>query len=246
MVQAIRVAAVHDQRLQGPDLASRLVVVAMMADIEAMLGFLKKTLTFKDFFVGMTENAAKVYKSTDWWFTCEEPHLCQAVLTLLCNKVQRTTRMSLTLRQWRKFSETFAQMIVLKSGKSEVEALTLAHDLISSCTTGGFRLDQLVNNSRALLPSLTKQDFAKEVKDLDLDQDIMSLHLNFKSSVRKSNLRPTGNLAPVILPVNQILQELSTTSSFYTCKQQWLWHFFVLENVNPTLLSSLCILHGRL
>lgn len=63
----------------------------------------------------------------------------------------------------------------LKSVESEAEALSLAHNLIALCARGGFRLNKWVSNSRALLLSLPEEDRANKVKDLDLDQDIMSV-----------------------------------------------------------------------
>lgn len=63
----------------------------------------------------------------------------------------------------------------LKSVESEDEALTLVNNLIVVCARGGFRLNKWVSNSKALLLSLPEGDWAKNVQDLDLDQDIMSV-----------------------------------------------------------------------
>lgn len=51
----------------------------------------------------------------------------------------------------------------------------LANNLIALCARGGFRLTKWVSRSNALLLSLPEGDCAKKVKDLDLDEDIMSV-----------------------------------------------------------------------
>jgi hypothetical protein len=41
----------------------------------------------------------------------------------------------------------------------------------SVCARGGFKLTKWTSNSRAVLASVTAEERAKEVKDLDLDKD---------------------------------------------------------------------------
>lgn len=122
----------------------------------------------------------------------------------------------------------------LKSLENEDEALILAHNLIALCARGGFKLNKWISNSRTLLLSIAEEDRAKEVKDLDFDQDIMpvervlgvqwcietdcfefKIQLQDKQLTRRGILSmvssiydPLGMLAPVILPAKQILQEL--------------------------------------
>lgn len=54
----------------------------------------------------------------------------------------------------------------------EGSALTLVHDLTALCAKGGFRLNKWVSNSQVVIASIPKEKRAKEIKDLDLDQDI--------------------------------------------------------------------------
>lgn len=122
----------------------------------------------------------------------------------------------------------------LKSVESESEAVRLTHNLIALCARGGYRLNNWVSNSKTLLLSLPEEDRANKVKDLDLDQNIMSgeracgvqwcietdsfefkIQLQEKLLTRRGILSmvssiydPLGMMAPVILPAKQILQEL--------------------------------------
>lgn len=63
----------------------------------------------------------------------------------------------------------------LKSIRSEEEAIRLGADLISLCATGGFKLNKWISNSRSLLLSIPEPIRAQQIKDLDLDQDILPI-----------------------------------------------------------------------
>lgn len=123
----------------------------------------------------------------------------------------------------------------LKSVATEEQALALIQDLTALCATGGFKLNKWVSNSRAVIASIPEEKLAKEVKDLDLNQDVLpveralgiqwctesdSLQFTMVLQARPLTRRgilsmvssvydPLGVLAPVILPAKQILQELS-------------------------------------
>ncbi len=122
----------------------------------------------------------------------------------------------------------------LKSVHSEEEAVLLYHSLRAVCGTGGFRLTKWVSNSRAVLSAIPKEERATEVKDLDLDRDVLPIEralgvrwctqsdsfrlkiiMPDKAPTRRNILSivssvydPLGILAPVVLPAKGILQEL--------------------------------------
>ncbi|KAI3369223.1 hypothetical protein L3Q82_007506 [Scortum barcoo] len=122
----------------------------------------------------------------------------------------------------------------LKSVSSDEEAVSLFHNLKALLQKGGFNLTKWISNSRKTLAAIPDKDRAKEVKDLDLDQDSLPLEralgvqwcvqsdcFQFKIiihdkpptrrnilSVVSSVYDPLGILAPVILPAKRILQEL--------------------------------------
>jgi hypothetical protein len=122
----------------------------------------------------------------------------------------------------------------LKSTTTAEHAITLAHDLRELLSKGGFHLTKWSSNSRKVLQSIPSEERAKEVKDLDLNQDKLPIEralgvqwcaesdeFGFKIvikdrpqtrrgilSVVSSIYDPFGFLVPVILPAKLILQEL--------------------------------------
>ncbi|KAI3356761.1 hypothetical protein L3Q82_003438 [Scortum barcoo] len=122
----------------------------------------------------------------------------------------------------------------LKSVVTEEAAITLCQDLIKICAYGGFRLNKWVSNRRKVLDSIPKSELAKEMKNLDLDQDDLPLEralglnwcvesdaFKFKITIRDrpftrrgllsvigSVYDPLGILAPVVLPAKTIMQDL--------------------------------------
>lgn len=59
----------------------------------------------------------------------------------------------------------------LKSAASEEEALTLTQDCTSLCSKGGFRLNKWISNSQ-VVASIPEEEKAKEITDLDWDQNM--------------------------------------------------------------------------
>lgn len=59
----------------------------------------------------------------------------------------------------------------LKSVATEENAISLCQDLRAICAKGGFRLTKWVSNSRKVPDSIPDSELAKEVKNLDLEQD---------------------------------------------------------------------------
>ena len=61
----------------------------------------------------------------------------------------------------------------LASIASEDEAITLYQDLVKLCAKGGFHLTKWLSNSRRVLAAIPEEERAKDIKDLDLDHDIL-------------------------------------------------------------------------
>ncbi|KAL7849609.1 hypothetical protein SRHO_G00212320 [Serrasalmus rhombeus] len=122
----------------------------------------------------------------------------------------------------------------LASVASEEEAISLYIDLGDICVKGGFCLTKWISNSRNVLAVIPEDERAKEVKDLDLDCDILPVEralgvrwcvqsdaFKFYISIPDRPLTrrgilstvssfydPLGFLAPVIFTAKKILQDL--------------------------------------
>ena len=122
----------------------------------------------------------------------------------------------------------------LASVASENEAVSLYQDLVTLCAKGGFRLTKWLSNSRRVLAVIPEEERAKEVKDLDLDNDILpveralgvrwcvqsdtfkfSITLQDKPLTRRGILStvssfydPLGILSPVVFTAKRIIQDL--------------------------------------
>ena len=110
------------------------------------------------------------------------------------------------------------------------QAVDLVRDLTTLCESGGFHLTKWMGNNRTVLASIPESERVKEVKDLDLEHDVLPdervLGVNwctdsemFKVRINAKDTRgilsfvsavydPLGFLSPVILPAKMILQEL--------------------------------------
>lgn len=122
----------------------------------------------------------------------------------------------------------------LKSVSSEDEAVLLCRNLKAIYLKGGFRLTKWISNSRGVLAAIPEKEMPKELKDLDLDQDLLPIEralgiqwcvesdqfkfriaIQDKPPTRRNILSlvssvydPLGFLAPVVLPAKKTLQEL--------------------------------------
>ncbi|KAL2086450.1 hypothetical protein ACEWY4_017509 [Coilia grayii] len=130
---------------------------------------------------------------------------------------------------------------LLKAVDSENHAIELCRELKSLCATRGFTLTKWISNSKAVLASIPGAERAKDVRNLDLDiedltieralgvqwcvqQDTFTFHVSIKErptsrrgilSMVCSIYDPLGFLAPITFPAKCILQEL--------CKQNIGW-----------------------
>ncbi|XP_037553232.1 uncharacterized protein LOC119429736, partial [Nematolebias whitei] len=122
----------------------------------------------------------------------------------------------------------------LASKCTEEEAISLYSDLRLICAKGGFHLTKWISNSRSVLAVIPEEERAKEVKDLDLDCDLLPVEralgvwwclqsdaFKFCISIPNRPLTrrgilstvstfydPLGFLAPVIFIAKRILQDL--------------------------------------
>ena len=116
---------------------------------------------------------------------------------------------------------------------SEDKSVSLYHDLSAICALGGFKLTKWISNSRNVLAVILQEEGAKEVKDLDLDNDTLPMEralgvqwcvqsdtFKFKITINDMPLTrrrllstvnsihdPLGILAPVVLFAKKVLQD---------------------------------------
>ncbi len=121
------------------------------------------------------------------------------------------------------------------------EAVQLRSDLVDLCDMGGFQLTKWVSNSRTVLSSIEEEQRGKDIRSLDLDNDklltehALGLQWNVEYDTFRFNITvienphtrrgmlsmvssvfdPLGILAPLTLPVKQLLQQL--------CKECYGW-----------------------
>ncbi len=114
------------------------------------------------------------------------------------------------------------------------EAVQLRSDLVDLYNMGGFQLTKWVSNSRTVLSSIEEEQRGKDIRSLDLDNDklptehALGLQWNVEDDTFRFNIAitekphtrrgilsmvssvfdPLGILAPLTLPVKQLLQQL--------------------------------------
>ncbi len=63
--------------------------------------------------------------------------------------------------------------VCLASVASESQGIALYYDLQANCAIGDFQLNKWISSSRNVLAAIPEEERAKEVKELDLDYDIL-------------------------------------------------------------------------
>lgn len=239
-------ASLNAHLLQGPDLTSTLVGVltrfrkepiVLMSDIKAMFHQVR-----------VPEEDADLLRFL-WWPNGDlnEDMAEYRVVVHLFGATSSPSCVNFALRKCAEDNkELFSQQVfetimhsfyvddLLTSVASEQEAISLCDDLRTICARGGFHLTKWISNSRGVLASIPEKERAKEVKDLDLDQDVLPVERALgvrwcvQSDTFKFNITfqdrpltrrgilstvgsfydPLGILAPVIFTAKRILQDL--------------------------------------
>lgn len=238
--------SLNSHLLQGPDLTSTLIGVltrfrkeptVLMSDIEAMFHQVR-----------VPQEDADLLRFL-WWSNGDvtEDLTEYRMVVHLFGATSSPSCANFALRRCAKDNkELFSQQVfdtimncfyvddLLTSVASEEEAITLCNDLRTICAKGGFHLTKWISNSRAVLAAIPEEERAREVKDLDLDQDVLPVERalgvrwcvqsdTFKFSITfqdrpltrrgilstvSSFYDPLGILAPVIFTAKRILQDL--------------------------------------
>lgn len=252
--------SLNGQLLQGPNLTNTLLGVlnrfrrqpfAIMADIESMFYQVRvqekdaDLLRFLWWPEGSLEEETVEYRMCVHLFgaTSSPSCSCFALRRIVEDQQNETTE-----KATQTLLTSFYVDDCLTSVETEQEAITLARDLISLCSKGGFKLTKWMSNSRAFLSSVPEQERAIEVKTLDLDSgllpveralgvtwctetDTFSFNINVQNkpatrrgilSVVGSVYDPLGFLSPFVLPAKLLLRDL--------CKERRGWDEEITEN----------------
>ncbi|KAK7877121.1 hypothetical protein WMY93_032173 [Mugilogobius chulae] len=238
--------SLNSQLLQGPDLTSSLVgvltrfrkePVVLMADVEAM--FLQVQVPAED----------RDLLRFLWWpeGDCDQELVEYRMVAHLFGATSSPSCASFALRKCAEdnrdhFSPVAVNTLLhnfyvddcLVSVASESEAVSLCQELSALCARGGFKLTKWVSNHRSVLAAIPHEERAKEVKDLDLDNDalpveralgvqwcVQSDSFKFKITLKNRPLTrrgilsvissvydPLGFLAPIILTAKKFVQDL--------------------------------------
>ena len=239
--------------LQGPDMTNNLTgvlcrfrqeVVAFMCNIEGMFHQVKVSEAFRDLLHflwwknGDTSSQPSEYRMTVHLFgATSSPGCSNFALKSTANDNER--EIGSTAANF--LREDFYVDDSLKSVPSVHEAVQLIKDAKEMCKRGGFRLQKFTSNSKEVISSVPLEDRAEEIKNIDLDQDVLPIeralgiqwcikndcfnfHITLKDkpctrremlSTASSIFDPLGFVAPVLLEGKKMLQEL--------CKENTGW-----------------------
>ncbi len=176
--------SLNTQLLQGPDLTSSLIGVitrfrkervVIMADIEAMFHQVRVPKDDTDLLRFL------------WW---HDGDLTQDMVEYrmavhLFGATSSPSCANFALRRCAEDNKDFSKEVIdtvlhcfyvddcLVSVHSEDEAVSLYHNLVAICAKGGFALTKWISNSRDVLVRIPEELRAKNVKDLDLGQDLL-------------------------------------------------------------------------
>ena len=225
--------------------------IAFMGDIESMFFQVKVPENQQDFqrFLwwpdGNLNGELKEYRMTVHLFgAVSSPSVVNFVLRHIAEQLNSSTDslISDTIRN------NFYVDDCLKSVSDTTTASHLIKELMSACSKGGFHLTKFLCNSKDVLQGIPKTELAKDVIVCDLDYEKIPLEralgiqwcvqtdtfrftimLKGKPTTRRGILStissiydPLGFIAPVILPMKKLLQDL--------CQEKGLgWDDEVLE-----------------
>ena len=236
--------SLNDHLMQGPDQTSSLLGVllrfrqdhvAVVADIEAM--FLQVRVDERDTDAlrflwwqdGDLEKEPDVYKMLVHIFCATSSTCCASFSLRQTAKDNQDTYSAQTIRS---VERNFYVDDLLKSVKSENEALKLIKELKELLQRAGFNLTKWMSNSHKVLESIEQKERAKSVINLDLDKFPTERALGVVWDVTKDEFRfvparkdkpltrrgllsmlssfydPLGFIAPIILLGKIILQNL--------------------------------------
>ena len=245
--------SLNQSLLSGPNLTSSLIGVltrfreksiAIMADVETMFYQIsvpekdRDCLRFLWWPDGNTELEPVMYHMTVHLFgAASSPSCANAALrrTAIDNQHLFSRDVTSTLLKH------FYVDDCLRSVDLEVDAISMVSDLVSLCAKGGFNLTKWLSNSKQVLSSISVDQQAKEVKDLDLensglpvshtlgliwsaDSDMFQIRTEIRDqltnrrgllSVVASVYDPLGFVAPFVLSAKIMLQDL--------CKRKLSW-----------------------
>ncbi|KAL0176849.1 hypothetical protein M9458_029179, partial [Cirrhinus mrigala] len=232
--------------LQGPDLTSTLIgaltrfrmePVALMADIESMFYQVKvpaedsDLLRFLWWSKGDMSKDLEEFRMVVHLFGASSSPSCSNYALKKCADDhggmfnQRTVEV---------VQNHFYVDDCLFSVPMESDAIQLYKELKAMCAKGGFHLTKWMSNSRVVLNVIPEEDRVKEVKNLDLNHDMLPVErvlgvqwcaesdtFKFKIVVKERPFTrrgilsvisaiydPLGFLAPVVLSAKRILQDL--------------------------------------
>ncbi|KAK0152604.1 hypothetical protein N1851_005873 [Merluccius polli] len=243
-------SSLNSELLQGPNLTSSLLgvlsrfrqePVAFMGDIKAMFHQVKVAEEDRDYLRFLWWPDGDVTKDlAEYRMTV---HLFGAVSSPSCasyalKKTADDHHSEFPVEVLKAIKQNFYVDDCLKSSATEGEAVQTVQDLVALCRKGGFILEKWISNSRTVLQTITEDQRAQGLKELDLDRDKLPMEralglqwcvetdsfrfrLEVKQqpftrrgmlSVNSSVYDPFGFLAPVTLPAKMMQQELCRRS----------------------------------
>lgn len=177
-------ASLNVSLLQGPDLTSKLIRVltrfrkepiVLMSDIEAMFHQVRvpeedvDLLRFLWWLNGDLSQRVVEYRMVVHLFGTTSSPSCANFAHRRCAEDNK----ELFSQRFFETMHSFYVDDLLASLASEQEAICLYGDLRRICAKRGFRLNKWMSNSRSVLAAIPEEERSKEVKDLDLEQDIL-------------------------------------------------------------------------
>ncbi len=179
--------SLNGQLLQGPDLTSTLISVltgfrmepvTLMADIESMFYQVKLPAEDSDLLRFLWWSKGDLSKDLEEFRMVV--HLFGAVRTTSCSNyaLRRCTEDYgdvFNCRTAEVIRNHFYVDDCLTSVPTESDAIQLYKELHAMCAEGGFHLTKWMSNSRGVLNAIPEEDWVKEVKDLDLNHDVLPM-----------------------------------------------------------------------